>query len=164
MDLYFSLSDVSRYTKRLTPAHIDYRVWPPVPDESATLHNARIESHVGADQHGCSVMTTSKISSGKIVIQEYPQIKHLNQSLNMYRCSQCFCRNARVYCRTKNCPWDLHFCGKQCEARHWITGHRWLCRFPELSKYIDVTQENVQFHTGETPMILKTYFSSGQVR
>ncbi|KAI7860783.1 hypothetical protein BDC45DRAFT_473367 [Circinella umbellata] len=164
MDFHFSLNDVSPYTRRLTPAHIDYRIWPPLPKESATWRNARIENHVNANQHGCSVMSTNKIKSGEIVIQEYPQIKHLNQSIINYRCSQCFRRNAHIDCRTKNCPWDLQFCNKQCEARHWSSGHKWLCHFPELSKYIDMTQDNFQFHTGETPMILKAYFFSAESR
>ncbi|KAI9257168.1 hypothetical protein BDA99DRAFT_573493 [Phascolomyces articulosus] len=164
MDLHFSLDDVSQYTRKLTPAHIDYRVWPPIPNESASWNKAHIEDHVDAKKHGSSVMSTQKISSGKVVIQEYPQIKHLDHSLVFYRCSQCFRRNADVKCRNKNCPWDLHYCNKKCEARHWSSSHRWLCRFPELSKYIDMTQENFQFHTGETPMILKSYFISNQAK
>ncbi|KAI9498588.1 hypothetical protein BDB00DRAFT_924903 [Zychaea mexicana] len=166
MDFHFSLDDVSQYTKRLGPAHIDFRVWPPPPDKNSVWYNARTDDNdrTDATEYGRSVMSTQKINSGKVVIQEYPQIKQLDNANVLHRCSQCFRRSADFKCRTSNCPWALHYCSKKCEARHWSSVHRWLCRFPELSKYNDMTHDNLKSHTGETPMMLAAYFFSNQSR
>ncbi|KAI8145719.1 hypothetical protein BJV82DRAFT_601983 [Fennellomyces sp. T-0311] len=163
MVLFFSQNDVPSFTKRLGPAHIDLRAWPPLTYEAASWPTqARIEQQVDRD-YGQSVTTTRKIPSGKVVVEEHPQVMLLEQSFTFHRCSHCFRKNTSVECRNRHCPWNLYYCSSRCEARHWTSVHRWLCRFPELGKYFDM-KEGSSYNAGLTVMMMQAYFTNNQSR
>lgn len=121
--------------RRLTPAHIDLRPWPPIQLPTPAKWEQQQAQVINTTSAGRSVMATRQLSSGSLLLSERACIQWLykGQQRQCY-CFHCFQRVSHtVSCRSSSaCHWDIVYCSKQCETLGWWRQHRWLCRFPEL--------------------------------
>ncbi|CDH51818.1 predicted protein [Lichtheimia corymbifera JMRC:FSU:9682] len=127
--------DNHHLTRRLTPAHIDLRPWPPIQLPALAQWEQQQAKVINTTNAGRSVIATKKLSSGALLLSERACIQWLYRGPQRQRyCFHCFHRvNHGVSCRSNHaCQWDIIYCSKQCEAIQWWRQHRWLCRFSEL--------------------------------
>ncbi|KAI8976026.1 hypothetical protein BDB01DRAFT_728387 [Pilobolus umbonatus] len=118
--------------RRLTPSHISFISYKQAVEDSQWNEVTVKDSH--PQPTGNYIVAAHNIKRNTTVITENPFIRQLNVEHQKTHCQYCFKKIQRkVVCRNSECNWSLLYCSSPCENSYWLTGHKWLCRFPELS-------------------------------
>lgn len=119
--------------KKVTPGHIGLKSWLPNESYSPSLCHVRVEE---SEKEGKYQVANKQLGQGDIVLKEEPFIRQLNKCHYKDHCYYCFrslVAKPSVKCHVKTCRWNIFYCDAICEEKNWLTGHAWLCRFPELN-------------------------------
>ncbi|KAG1640166.1 hypothetical protein G6F44_007106 [Rhizopus delemar] len=127
--------------KRLNPAHISLSGWNPK-FKQANFDGVEIEK-TKDKIIGERVVANAKLKQGRTILEEDPFIRQLNDANRTTHCTYCFTEFKKIkkLCRNKDCKWEVLYCSLNCQQQHWLTEHKWFCRFPNLAN----TDKNVLF-------------------